>query len=687
MFNDQKWRNYDYLHEHLKKHRVKVVALGDPPPQRDEDPRQDSSLMESYYSKWSEQRQIDPLIDHLNKKHFERLSSLTSMPSKAEDIVWHPFRQHGIAHNIIAIDSAYGDNFEAYNGAADPAVVSATNDNTTGISAAASQQSAPLTTSLFDASASWWTQGFGHGNPDLALAAANAAGRYGHVMFAHSVHEPALDLCYNLLQTLANPRLARVFFTDNGSTAMEVGIKMALRASAVRYGWHRDDDGPPIEILGLKGSYHGDTIGAMNASEPSVFNKNVDWYKPQGVWFDPPQVLMQKGKWRISVPESFLEPGATKTMYFKTLPAIFDFDSRQKDAAFYRAFIAKALQSLVHDQGRRFGALVMEPIIMGAGGMIFVDPLFQHMLITTIRANPSLINPSLGEADQTQQNPSTSSTKNWSGLPVVADEVFTGLYRLGRASSSSFLNTSTSSSSTRDTVTGTLSLTPGTAPDISAHAKLLTGGLLPLALTTASDSIFQAFYSSEKPDALLHGHSYTAHAVGCAVANHSLAHIQRLFGDGSDWQEFRSAWQGTAQAAQQHNNTSTDQSPNTSVPHTTATTTSADQTNPWSVFPPFFITHLSHHPLLSGVWSLGTVLALTMAPQSPGGGGYASNATASLQNRLLTTLDPTTGEGVHARVLGDVIYVMTSLTTRKDAVERVCRTLERVLEEERLARG
>ncbi|KPI39574.1 Bifunctional dethiobiotin synthetase/7,8-diamino-pelargonic acid aminotransferase, mitochondrial [Cyphellophora attinorum] len=294
LLNEPKWGNFGYLRDHLAKRDVRVISLPTPPPRVD-DPSEDEEALRRFYDECAGSAEVDAFLESLNKKHFQRISALTSMPSEAEDIVWHPFRQHGISHNIVAIDSAHGDNFEAYNQAADPVVASAAEDSGAGIQpAVTTKSSTSLITPLFDASASWWTQGFGHGNPELALAAAHAAGRYGHVMFAHSVHEPALNLCYNILKTLANPRLARVFFTDNGSTAMEVAIKMALRASSVRYGWHKDDDGPPVEVLGLKGSYHGDTIGAMNASEPSVFNKNVDWYKPQGVWFDPPQVLMHK---------------------------------------------------------------------------------------------------------------------------------------------------------------------------------------------------------------------------------------------------------------------------------------------------------------------------------------------------------------------------------------------------------
>jgi dethiobiotin synthetase/adenosylmethionine--8-amino-7-oxononanoate aminotransferase len=99
-------------------------------------------------------------------------------------------------------------------------------------------------------------------------------------MFASAINQPSIELAQLLLEGHQNPRLSKVYFTDNGSTGMEVAIKMALRASCQRYGWdHKKND---IEILGLRGSYHGDTMGVMDASEPSTYNTKVEWYRPRG---------------------------------------------------------------------------------------------------------------------------------------------------------------------------------------------------------------------------------------------------------------------------------------------------------------------------------------------------------------------------------------------------------------------
>ena len=646
LFDDPKWSNFEYLSEHFAKHGVHARSLPLPPTRRD-NPQDDGQAMSDYYQECAESAGLSQLLDMLNKKHFARVSKLASLPSHADSVIWHPFRQHGIPANIVAIDSAYGDHFQVYNQEGDPSISNPSAARSSSLTPIAPTTSQPMTTPLFDASASWWTQGLGHGNADLSLAAAHAAGRYGHVMFAHAVHEPALDLSYNLLSTLQNHRLSRVFFTDNGSTGMEVAVKMALRASCQRYGWHKDDNEHPVGILGLKGSYHGDTIGVMNCSEPSTFNDKVDWYQPWGYWFDPPSVLMKDGQWHITIPSSMSPSDEHSTLSFSALSDIFDFSGREQDMAFYKAFITKTLRRLCHAESRRFGALILEPLVMGAGGMIFVDPLFQRTLITTIRENPGLISPS--HENRTDGN--DLGLRSWSGLPFIADEVFTGLYRLGRSSSSSFLS---------DQAPDSAPVSNDIAPDISVHAKLLTGGLLPLALTTASDAIFNTFLSDSKTDALLHGHSYTAHPIGCSVANKALDTMVKLNERGNLWDKHRKSWTHHSDPATSEDNA---------------------QVTPdiWSFFSPTFLHTLSSHPTLEGCFALGTVLAMTM--KSAAGSGYNSTATVSLQKRLLTQLD-SEGAGVHARVLGDVLYVMTSLTTRPEIVRRLEKSLLRALEED-----
>ena len=707
LFDNAKWANAEYLYNHFQKYNVPTFALPMPPTKLESDV-EDQAVLSQYYDQASLTRTLADMVEVLHKKHFERISKLISMKAEADEVLWHPFRQHRLPAEIIAIDAAYGDAFDAYRERSKD-IPQSHKSSTSGSSITdPSPLGQPLLTPLFDGSASWWTQGLGHGNPDLALTAAHAAGRYGHVMFAHAVHQPALDISSTLLSTLKNPRLSRTFFTDNGSTGMEVAVKMALRASSARYDWDKTKDN--IEILGLSGSYHGDTIGVMNCSEPNVFNEKVDWHRPWGFWFDPPQVSLTQGKWQVAIPESMKDHTITSSRQYDNLGAIFDYSQRESDAKAYEQHILSRLEDLIHKQKRKFGALIMEPILMGAGGMIFVDPLFQRMLIQTIRANTDLFT----STSNVSYHPD-SRRDNWTGLPVIADEVFTGLYRLGRGSSSSFLSSDAFSNILENDI----------APDICVNAKLLTGGLLPLAITTASEPIFETFLSDRKQDALLHGHSYTAHAIGCAVADRSLKEIKKL-DEGAVWSEYKDAWKYSAVTSTTHRHhhhqhhtpppwrptpTSNTSNPTSSPPPNP----SPNQRSPtFSFFSPTFLTTLSHHPKISSCFAIGTVLAMTVnssptpphspssssAPlssipsgsspstsQPPQSKGYTSTASASLQQALLNiTTHPSSSRSstgtepndvvdepmkIHSRVLGDVLYIMTSLTTTPETVGRI----------------
>ncbi|TKA66551.1 hypothetical protein B0A49_11616, partial [Cryomyces minteri] len=507
MFENSVYDNATYLREYFLDRGISTYTVP-PPPRPATSIARDQEAMAGYYERTSRMEHVADFIERFSAKHDARIKNLESMADRADQSIWHPFTQHQDRpkDSIITIDSAYGDFFQTYGTEGSVgSTLSSTNESSI----------SPDTTSLlkpaFDGSASWWTQGLGHGNPQLALAAAHASGRYGHVMFAGAVHEPALNLAETLLQHVNNPRLKKIFYTDNGSTGMEVAVKMALRAACVRYGWSSEDE---VQILGLKGSYHGDTIGTMDCSEPSTYNKKVEWYRGRGHWFDFPQVKMRRGVWVVEPPEGMeAEFGPART--FESLDEVFQLE--QRDSATYEAYITRELERLTKEEGKKFGALVMEPVILGAGGMLFADPLFQRTLARIIRSSSHLFSHSTSTPPSS--NPS-SATTDWAGLPLIHDEVFTGLYRLGRFTSSSFLRTH---------------------PDISVHAKLLTGGLVPLCVTLASQSIFDAFLSGAKSDALLHDHSYTAHAVGCTVAETSLHQMSSMEARGA-WDAFKASW-------------------------------------------------------------------------------------------------------------------------------------------------
>lgn len=353
LFENAQYRNHEYLRGFFGKYGIPIVALPPPPPRRDavED---DEQAMNEYYEAASDIDDVRDVVSSSTARHQARIEDLESMAERAHEKIWYPFTQHQelSSASIMTIDSAYKDDFQIYKPTA--------SENTT-ISS--------LIQPTFDGSASWWTQGIGHGDPTLSLSAAYAAGRYGHVMFAGGIHEPAISLAELLLKHLANPRLKKVFYSDNGSTGMEVALKMALRAACVRYGWAvgRKDLG----ILGLKGSYHGDTIGAMDCSEPSTFNEKVEWYRGRGHWFDFPKVMMVRGQWVVQSPLGMEDQLGASTS-FSTLAEVYDVESRDKSTAAhkYKKYITATLEKLVRREGRRFGALMFEPVILGAGGMI-----------------------------------------------------------------------------------------------------------------------------------------------------------------------------------------------------------------------------------------------------------------------------------------------------------------------------
>lgn len=183
-----------------------------------------------------------------------------------------------------------------------------------------------------------------------------------------------------------------------------------------------------------------------------------------------------------------------------------------------------------------------------------------------VREHPELFSPNAS---------APKSAPSWSGLPVIFDEVFTGLYRLGRSSSASFLDVH---------------------PDIAVNAKLLTGGLIPLCTTVASQEIFETFSSPEKSDALLHGHSYTAHAVGCTVAVDSLRTMADMDKNGS-WDQFKTDWDANK------------------VTSTTASCTS----DVWSVWSQSLLRDLSRTETVESVFGIGTVLSISLRDAQGGG--------------------------------------------------------------------
>ncbi|MBF0863682.1 MAG: adenosylmethionine--8-amino-7-oxononanoate transaminase [Gluconobacter potus] len=275
---------------------------------------------------------------------------------------------------------------------------------------------------LVDGVAAWWTACHGYSHPHIREALLRQAERMPHVMFGGMVHEPAIRLAARLAAMLPGD-LERVFFTDSGSVAMEVAIKMA-----VQYHINRGISGR-TKILSFRGGYHGDTLGMMSICDPEEGMHSLF----AGVL--PEQVLAD-------------------------LPV--DTDSLAR------------LEVLLAERGDSIAAMVTEPLVQGAGGMLFHDPEVLRRLRELCDRH---------------------------GILLILDEIFTGFGR-----------------------TGTMFACEqaGIVPDIVALSKALTGGTMALAATVARRGVFEAFLSDSAGHALMHGPTFMANPLACAVANASL---------------------------------------------------------------------------------------------------------------------------------------------------------------------
>lgn len=604
---------------------------------------EDRANLEAYYARVSSERTSDkpaPLqnvVTQLQQLHHERLSVLATAPRKTLDSVWWPFVQHGLVtkeSDVMVIDSAHGDFFSVFQSTPPPSLPTpASSPATAPLPPAVAQ---PLIHPVFDGSASWWTQCLGHAHPALTLAAAHASGRYGHILFPSATSLPSLSLAARLLDSVGRGWASRVFYSDDGSTGMEVALKMALRSFAERAGLKKEGS-RELGVLGLKGSYHGDTIGAMDACEGGVFNERVEWYAGRGFWLDAPSVRIEGAKAVVRMEEG--PQAKERSTTYDTLEEVYEVERRLKEdplVEVYRAQIVGALEERYKRGGIRFGTLILEPVVMGAGGMIFVDPLFQRILVDTVRTDRTLFPDSL-PSDSPSHSP-IDGTPIWRGLPIIFDEVFVGLRRLGRTNGSSFL---------------------GTYPDIACYAKILTGGLVPMAVTLASDAIFRTFYGEHKIDSLLHGHSYTAHPIGCAVANKALEIMDRMEVKGT-WESAKENW-GVETAVVAAN-------PGGGIV----------EGGVWSLWDHDFAKTISSLSNVDGVMALGTVLAIHL--RAVDGAGYSSTASESLLRQLrhgpsISSSPSASPAGlpfnIHARPLGNVVYFMSSLNSSPTTLRSV----------------
>ena len=312
------------------------------------------------------------------------------MPDRPSSPVWHPFTQHKLAAAAVTIARAQGANLYTPEGRV-----------------------------ILDAISSWWVNTHGHGHPHIAAGIKRQAEKLEQVIFAGFTHEPAETLTRKLL-AVAPQGLAYAFFSDSGSTAVEVAIKMAVGC------WH-NRGAPRHRIIAMEHAYHGDLFGAMAVGHRGVFNAA---YEP--MLFDVARI-------------PFPEKGAEQ--------ATID-----------------ALNTLLASDPNAFAAMIVEPLVLGAGGMKMYRPELLADMAAICRAH---------------------------GVFLIADEVMTGFGR-----------------------TGTLFACEqaGVAPDLMCLSKGLTGGFLPMGLTLATEEIYDSFYSTDRAKTFFHSSSYSGNAIACAAA-------------------------------------------------------------------------------------------------------------------------------------------------------------------------
>lgn len=287
---------------------------------------------------------------------------------------------------------------------------------------------------LLDGISSWWVNIHGHSHPRLNRALAEQAQQLEHVMFAGCTHEPAVDLAERLVEILP-PGLTRVFYSDNGSTAVEIALKVAHQY------WSNLGQPGRRTFITLHHAYHGDTVGAMSASEDSLFTRA----------FAP-----------LLFPVTRVDPP-----YCYRCPLGLERASCRIDCL-------SSLESALERHGDTVAAVLVEPMLQGAGGMIVWPAEF------------------LAGARRLCDR---------HGTLLVADEVLTGFGRTGRMFACEHASIT---------------------PDIICLSKALTAGYLPLGATIATETIFEAFLSDDRAKTFFHGHSFTANPLACAVGRASL---------------------------------------------------------------------------------------------------------------------------------------------------------------------
>ena len=411
--------------------------------------------------------------------------------------LWHPYTQHKTAALPIAIKRGEGALLWDENGK-----------------------------EYIDAIASWWVNPYGHSNKFIADAIYKQLTTLEHVLFGGFSHEPAIILAEKLVEILPKNQ-QKVFFSDNGSTAVEIAIKVALQ-----YFFNKGQK--KTTIIAFENAFHGDTFAAMAASGISFFTEAF-----QGMFID---VV------RIPVPTKGQEEGS------------------------YNA-LAKAIKN------HNCAGFIFEPLVQGAAGMVMYERETLDKLIQICQENNVL---------------------------TIADEVMTGFGKTGKIFACDYL---------------------AQKPDMMCLSKALTGGTIPMAITTFTQDIFEAFYDEDINKALFHGHTFTANPTGCAAALASLELLKT--------QEMQ---ENIARVNKSHL---------------------------------AFQKHIESHPKVSTTRVLGVIFALEIQTES------AESYYGSMRNTLYNFFIE---NGIVIRPVANIVYILPPYIITDQQLQKVYEVVEKALE-------
>lgn len=377
-----------------------------------------------------------------------------------------------------------------------------------------------------DAISSWWVNPFGHANQVIADAIYQQLTTLEHVLFGGFTNKPAVILAEKLLSILPSNQ-KKLFYSDNGSTAVEIAIKASLQ-------YFHNHKVKRTKIIALEDAFHGDTFGAMAASGITFFTEAFQGSLVEVVRIPVPI----KGKEELALNE-----------------------------------LKKQIES------GDFAAFIFEPLVQGAAGMVIYEPAVLDKMIAICKQN---------------------------NVFSIADEVMTGFGKTGKNFAVDYLTEQ---------------------PDMICLSKALTGGTIPMAVTSFSQAIFDGFLSDDVNKALFHGHTFTGNPTGCAAA---LAAIGLLETD-----EMQA---NIRRITEQHQ---------------------------------AFQSRMRVHPKVENTRTLGIIFALTVKTDKPA--DYYGNLRNQLYNFFIE-------QGVILRPVGNTIYIVPPYIISNEDLEIIYQTIEKALE-------